>query len=300
MLASTGRPGQRALLISLHSSTRTAPAVLPHLNISRPAQIFLRFASTRAHTFWTSDDPLIKGLRRRQESYRLRQVGDSARRKAERLEAVQLAKSEIRWIVQHVRKLQAVSSSESSTGKSSKSTLNRASRRALVSMATKMTRENVPISYLLGSVPFGSLAEELTVRPPILLPRLETEHWATEVVTTLLDTLLSFFVPSLAAYQIAYEIWSGQRKVADERDRLAKVVNTELHSGRPGPISDDEWQRLREVARNVQDGVLRTRLDTTRVPEWFYKRFRDDDERDFSDTAEGHRIRLAQNTPPLT
>ncbi|MCQ8190152.1 S-4TM family putative pore-forming effector [Streptomyces rugosispiralis] len=117
---------------------------------------------------------------------------------------------------------------------------------------------------------------------------------------TLGDTLLSFFVPSLAAYQIAYEIWSGQRKVADERDRLTKVVNTELHNGRPGPVPDDEWHRLRNVARDVQDSVLRTRLDTTRVPEWFYTRFRDDDERDFGDTAEGHRFRLAQNTPPPT
>ncbi|MET8076239.1 S-4TM family putative pore-forming effector [Streptomyces sp. NPDC005303] len=115
---------------------------------------------------------------------------------------------------------------------------------------------------------------------------------------TLGDTLLSFFVPSLAVYQIAYEIWSGQRKVADERDRLTKVVNTELQNGRPGPVPDDEWHRLRNVARDVQDGVLRTRLDPTRVPEWFYKRFRDGDERDFGDTAEGHRLRLAQNTPP--
>lgn len=114
------------------------------------------------------------------------------------------------------------------------------------------------------------------------------------------DTLLSFFVPSLAAYQIAYEIWSGQRKVADERDRLTKVVNTELHNGRPGHIPDDECHRLRNVARDVQDGILRTRLDTTRVPEWFYTRFRDDDERDFGDTAEGHRLRLAQSTPPPT
>ncbi|MEV0691219.1 S-4TM family putative pore-forming effector [Streptomyces sp. NPDC050388] len=117
---------------------------------------------------------------------------------------------------------------------------------------------------------------------------------------TLGDTLLSFFVPSLAAYQIAYEIWSGQRKVADERDRLTKVVNTELHKGRPGPVPEDEWHRLRNVARDVQDGILRTRLDTTRVPEWFYKRFRDDDERDFGDTAEGHRLRLAQNPPSPT
>jgi hypothetical protein len=115
---------------------------------------------------------------------------------------------------------------------------------------------------------------------------------------TLGDTLLSFFVPSLAAYQIAYEIWSGQRKVADERDRLTKVVNTELDNGHPGPVPDDEWHRLRNVARDVQDGVLRTRLDITRVPEWFYKRFRDDDERDFGDTAERHRVRLAQITPP--
>ena len=117
---------------------------------------------------------------------------------------------------------------------------------------------------------------------------------------TLPDTLLSFFVPSLAAYQIAYEVWSGQQRVADERERLAKVVNTELHNGRPGPVPDTEWHRLRDVARDVQDGVLRTRLDPTRVPEWFYRRFRDGDERDFADTAEGRRRRLAQHTQPPT
>lgn len=115
---------------------------------------------------------------------------------------------------------------------------------------------------------------------------------------TLLDTVLSFFAPSLAAYQIAYEIWSGQRKVAEERERLAKVVIAELNSGNPGPVSDTEWHRLRNVARDVQDGVLRTRLDTTRVPERFYKFFREEDEQDFGDTAEGHRLRLAQQTPP--
>ena len=112
--------------------------------------------------------------------------------------------------------------------------------------------------------------------------------------TTLQDTLLSFFVPSLAAYQIAIEIYVGQQRVANERVRLAKVVNGELCNGRPGPIPDREWHRLRDVARDVQDGILRTRLDTTRVPEWFYGRFRDGDERDFADTAEGHRLQLAQ------
>jgi hypothetical protein len=59
-------------------------------------------------------------------------------------------------------------------------------------------------------------------------------------------------------------------------------------------VSARERQRLRGTARDVQDGILKTRMDTTRVPEWFYKRFRHNDERDFADTAEGHRQRLAQ------
>ncbi|OXM50616.1 transposase [Amycolatopsis thailandensis] len=114
---------------------------------------------------------------------------------------------------------------------------------------------------------------------------------------TIVDTILSFVVPSLAAYQIAYDIWSSQRKVAGERERLIKVVNAELSNGHPGPVPDTEWHRLRNVARDVQDGVLRTRLEPARVPEWFYKRFRDDDEHDFGDTAEDHRVRLAQAPP---
>lgn len=54
-------------------------------------------------------------------------------------------------------------------------------------MNRQMTRNNVPLSYLLGSVPFGSLKNELTVRPPVLLPRPETEDWATQVVSVLLN-----------------------------------------------------------------------------------------------------------------
>jgi hypothetical protein len=111
---------------------------------------------------------------------------------------------------------------------------------------------------------------------------------------TVTDTLLSFFVPSLAAYQIALETWYGQRRVAGERERLARTVDTELRQARPGLIAEAESRRLREVTRDIQDGVLWTRLDVSRVPEWFYKRHRTNDERDFADTAEGHRRRLAE------
>jgi len=111
--------------------------------------------------------------------------------------------------------------------------------------------------------------------------------------TTMAETVLSFFVPSLAAYQLALEIWQGQQRVAAERERLATIVATELRNAHAGPISDAERQRLRAIARDVQDGILRTRLDVSRVPERFYKWHRNNDERDFADTAEGHRRRLA-------
>ncbi|MEV4845094.1 S-4TM family putative pore-forming effector [Micromonospora matsumotoense] len=111
--------------------------------------------------------------------------------------------------------------------------------------------------------------------------------------TTITNILLSFYTPSLAALQLAHEIWAGQRRVADERERLAKIVNTELRDGQPGPVPEDERLRLRDVARDLQDGIFRTRLDVARVPEWLYRFHRGSDEADFSDAAERHRRRLA-------
>lgn len=110
---------------------------------------------------------------------------------------------------------------------------------------------------------------------------------------TIVNTLLTFFIPSLAAYQVALEIWTGQQRIAAERQRLLNTVTTELRNAQPGPVSEPEWHRVREVARDIQDGILRTRLDAIRVPEWFYQHYRNRDELDFADTAEGHRSRLA-------
>jgi predicted pore-forming effector associated with SMODS systems len=110
---------------------------------------------------------------------------------------------------------------------------------------------------------------------------------------TTVSALVSFFIPSLAIYQIALEIWIGQQRASTERQRLNHLVTAELRAARPGAISNSEWRRLRAVAHDVQDGILRTRLDVSRVPEWFYRRYRNRDELDFADTAEGHRKRLS-------
>ncbi|MEV4826881.1 S-4TM family putative pore-forming effector [Micromonospora sp. NPDC049257] len=110
---------------------------------------------------------------------------------------------------------------------------------------------------------------------------------------TVQQMLLSFFAPSLAALQLAAEIWHGQRRVADERDRLGKIVYAELRLAAPGPSNPAEVQRLTAVARDVQDGIYRTRLDVARVPEWLYRLNREADLHDFADTADNHRRRLA-------
>jgi hypothetical protein len=79
--------------------------------------------------------------------------------------------------------------------------------------------------------------------------------------STITQSLLSFFIPSLAAFQLAHEIWMGQRRVSTERERLARIISDELRAAQPGHVADAEWTRVRDVARDVQDGIFRTRLD---------------------------------------
>jgi hypothetical protein len=91
---------------------------------------------------------------------------------------------------------------------------------------------------------------------------------ATVTWATILQALLSFYAPSLAALQLAIEICSAQRRVASEREGLGKIVRDELRNATPGAIPPGERDRVRAVARDVQDGVYRTRPDVARVPHW--------------------------------
>ncbi|EPQ29255.1 uncharacterized protein PFL1_03010 [Pseudozyma flocculosa PF-1] len=52
-----------------------------------------------------------------------------------------------------------------------------------------MTRCQKPISYVLGHHPFGDLPKELIVRPPCLIPRPETEEWASQLANKVADAL---------------------------------------------------------------------------------------------------------------
>ncbi|PWN90556.1 S-adenosyl-L-methionine-dependent methyltransferase [Acaromyces ingoldii] len=57
-------------------------------------------------------------------------------------------------------------------------------KRELWSMYRRLTRGE-PLAYILGNVPFGPLAR-LEVRPPILIPRPETEEWTERLASMLI------------------------------------------------------------------------------------------------------------------
>ncbi len=56
-------------------------------------------------------------------------------------------------------------------------------RATLKTWITQITVEHKPIQYLIGSVPFLDLT--ITVRPPILIPRPETEEWCDQLIQQL-------------------------------------------------------------------------------------------------------------------
>jgi hypothetical protein len=110
---------------------------------------------------------------------------------------------------------------------------------------------------------------------------------------TVIQALLRWYVPSLAALRLGLETRRTQQDVAAERERLLTLIRAELDRATPGPITSGEQTRLLTLSRGIQDGIFTTRRQISRVPGWLYKRFRTGDEEDMHRAAERDRIRLA-------
>jgi hypothetical protein len=106
------------------------------------------------------------------------------------------------------------------------------------------------------------------------------------------QTLLVVFVPAAAAYDLGRERWRIQGTVVAERTRLARLVEEALAVGVPGSLTPTTRADLRLLARQVQDGIFRTRSDFGRVPRLIYLLNREKDEKQIGEVAEGHRARL--------
>lgn len=55
----------------------------------------------------------------------------------------------------------------------------------------QQVKENIPLQYLIGSVPFAEC--EIVVEPPILIPRPETEEWVTNIITQIKKSGIASF-----------------------------------------------------------------------------------------------------------
>lgn len=111
--------------------------------------------------------------------------------------------------------------------------------------------------------------------------------------TSMAETLLVVFVPAAAAYDLGRERWRTQCHVENERTRLAELVSAALAEARPGPISVRKRNELQTLARQVQDGIYRTRAEFGRVPGILYRFYRASDEDQLAQVAEAQRARLA-------
>lgn len=84
----------------------------------------------------------------------------------------------------------------------------------------------------------------------------------------------------------------GHREIAAKKEQLATEVRAELEAADNAPLPPDEEARIWQRCRVVQDGLLRARKRSERVPRWLYEHYRDDDEVDMRETAAATRARL--------
>jgi SMODS-associating 4TM effector domain len=90
-------------------------------------------------------------------------------------------------------------------------------------------------------------------------------------------TAIRWYVPAIGAALFAVEGCRTQRDISAERARMLPLVQAEINRAHTCPLYPAENERLLRVAREVQDVIFTTRGCQTRVPDWFYARFRDTD-----------------------
>lgn len=100
------------------------------------------------------------------------------------------------------------------------------------------------------------------------------------------ELLLRWYVPSLGATTFGVEAIRSQQHTIGERHALLARLDDALAT-RHEPLSLPRFRTLLAIAREVQDGLYRTRCETSRVPGWFYRVFRDRDNAAMTAAAEG-------------
>ncbi|MEU9442261.1 S-4TM family putative pore-forming effector [Streptomyces sp. NPDC048304] len=107
-----------------------------------------------------------------------------------------------------------------------------------------------------------------------------------------LDLVLLWYVPSLGAVMMALEVCRTQWEVAAERERVMELLETRIAAG-------DDPAALLVLARQVQDVIFQSRQRHTRVPDWFFRRFKNTDRADFQAAMSDLQRTVGRTTPQL-
>jgi release factor glutamine methyltransferase len=155
----------------------------------------------------------------------------------------------------------------------------------LASLIRRRTQDHEPLAYILENVPFCTL--ELNTRPPILIPRLETEEWCQELIEKLqphqqktlkiLDLCTGSGCLALAlanampnSQVIGIDINPEAIALAQQNANLNAICNAtfvevdlfttlplnhdiDLIVANPPYISDADWQQLTPDVKNWED-----------------------------------------------
>ncbi|MBW8793014.1 MAG: hypothetical protein JF597_05305 [Streptomyces sp.] len=107
---------------------------------------------------------------------------------------------------------------------------------------------------------------------------------------SVLDLLLLWYVPSLGAVMTGLEVCRIQWEVAAERERVMELLEARVAAG-------GDPAALLGFARQVQDVIFQSRQRHTRVPDWFFHRFKNTDRADFQAAMEHLQSLVARTTP---
>lgn len=92
------------------------------------------------------------------------------------------------------------------------------------------------------------------------------------------DLIQRWYAPSLGAISLGWEIIRAQNSTLSEKLALKARVSAEIDwSG--AALTPKQQERLSASARVIQDGILDVRMKSTRVPQFFYDRYRDADDK---------------------
>ncbi|WP_033286345.1 S-4TM family putative pore-forming effector [Streptomyces sp. NRRL F-525] len=107
---------------------------------------------------------------------------------------------------------------------------------------------------------------------------------------SVLDLLLLWYVPSLGAVLMGVEVCRTQWRVITDRERVMELLEARVAAG-------GDTAALLVFARQIQDVIFQSRQRHTRVPGWFFRRFKSADRADFQAAMHDLQNVVARATP---